>query len=131
LEVRTTLARWWYAFADRLGAFLEELIFRVGLAFNILVGRVPQRTDKRAWIRSVETPVLVDCYDWIYDSLVFSVLIWPCLEAPADEALERHDELVSRVLEVIARGASEMACWVDGDGHSYDGSRFDREHHRV
>jgi hypothetical protein len=107
--MRSRLTRWWLAFADAVGGFVEELIFRVALAFDVLVGRVPQRTDKRAWIRSVETPVLVDVYDWTDDRRIFSVLVWPPLEAPADEAFDCHDERVSRVLEVIARGASEMA----------------------
>jgi hypothetical protein len=92
--------------------------------------------------------VKVDCYDWINDRLVFSVLIWPVLAAPPDEAYSRHDELVEAVLDAIAKGAAEKMwsvrwevygltwdhsrkCWVDGDGHCYDGSRFDREHHRV
>ena len=53
------VTRWWLAFANAVGDFFEEAIFRLALAFHILLGRVPQRTNKRPWIRSVETPVLV------------------------------------------------------------------------
>jgi hypothetical protein len=107
--MRSTLARWWYALADAVGGFIEEVIFRVVLAFKVLTGRVPLKVEKRSWSKLVEAPVLVDVYDWTNDRRIFSVLVWPPLEAPLDEAYSRHDERVSRVLEVIARGASEMS----------------------
>jgi hypothetical protein len=142
LDVRSRLTRWWLAFADVVGGFIEEAAFRVVLAFNILAGRVPQRTDKRPWIRSVEVPALVDIFSWVDDRLIFSVLVWPPLESPGQDAPHEHHERVEGVLEAIAKGAQQKMwstylevdygltwdmsreCWVDGDGHRYDGSRF-------
>jgi hypothetical protein len=142
LEMRSRLTRWWLAFADVVGGFIEEAAFRVVLAFNILAGRVPQRTDKRPWIRSVEVPALVDIFSWVDDRLIFSVLVWPPLESPGQDAPHEHHERVEGVLEAIAKGAQQKMwstylevdygltwdmsreCWVDGDGHRYDGSRF-------
>ncbi len=143
--MRSRLTRWWLAFADAVGGFVEELLFRVALAFDVLVGRVPQRTDKREWIRSVETPVLVDCYDWTTDRLIFSVLVWPPLESSREDAIYDHYRRVEGVLDAIAKGAEEKAwsmqwvvdydlrwdpsrrVWVDNDGHAYDGARFGTE----
>jgi len=142
LEVRSRLTRWWLAFANGVGDFLEEAFFRLALAFNVLVGRVPLKTEKRSWIRSVETPVLVDVFDWTTDRLLFSVLVWPPLERPGQDAPYEHHQRVEAVLEAIAKGAKEKMwstywevdygltwdhsreCGVDGDGHRYDGSRF-------
>jgi hypothetical protein len=135
--MRATVARWFYAFANAVGAFIEEVAFRVVLALKVLSGRVPLRTERREWSKVVEAPVLVDVYDWTNDRRIFSVLVWPPLEAPADEAFERHGERVSQVLEVIARGASQKALstrwdvdyglrwdetrqvWVAADGFAY------------
>jgi hypothetical protein len=112
------------------------------LSTSFLVGRVPQRAEKRSWVRSVETPVLVDVYSWVDDRLLFSVLVWPPLETPGKDAPYEHHQRVEAVLEAIAKGAKEKMwstywevdyglawdarreCWVDGDGHRYDGSRF-------
>jgi hypothetical protein len=125
-----------------VGGFIEELIFRVVLAFEVIVGRVPQRVDKRFWNRSTETPVLVDVYDWTTDRLIFSVLVWPSLESDANAADYDYHQRVEEVIETIARGATDRAwsirwerdyglrwdprreCWVDGDSHHYDGARF-------
>ena len=142
MEVRSRLARWWLAFANGVGDFFEEAIFRLALAFNVLVGRVPLKTEKRPWVRSVETPALVDVFDWTTDRLLFSVLVWPPLETPGQDAPYDHHQRVEAVLEAISKGAAEKMwsvywevdyglewdqsreTWVDGDGHRYDGSRF-------
>ena len=136
------VTRWWLAFANAVGDFLEEAIFRLALAFNILLGRVPQRTDKRSWNRNREAPVLVDAFDWITDRRIFSVLVWPSLESDAHDADYVFHQRVDEVCEAIANGAKEKMwsvylerdyglrwdphreVWVDGDGHAYDGSRF-------
>jgi hypothetical protein len=142
LEVRSTLARWWLAFADWLGDLIEESAFRAVLAFKVLAGRVPIETEKRSWIRSSETPALIDVYDWTTDRLLFSVLVWPSLESSAYDADYAYQQRVGQVKEAIAKGAAEKAwctrletdwglrwdhkreCWTDSDGHHYDGSRF-------
>ena len=136
------VTRWWLAFADAVGGFIEELIFRVVLAFDVIVGRVPQRVDKRFWNRSTETPVLVDCFDWTDDRLIFSVLIWPSLESSAHDADHVYQQRIEEVIETIARGATDRAwstrweldyglrwdhrreCWVDGHGIAYDAARL-------
>ena len=140
--MRSWLTRWWLAFAHAVGDFFEEAIFRQALAFNVLVGRVPQRTDKRSWVRSVDVPVLADVYDWTTDRLLYSILVWPPLESPGQDASSDHHQRVEEVLEAISKGANEKMwsvywevdyglewdhsreCWVDGDGYRYDGSRF-------
>jgi hypothetical protein len=132
----------WQRYADAVGGFIEEAAFRVVLAFKVLAGRVPIETEKRAWIRSVETPALVNVYSWVDDRLLYSVLIWPSLETNAHDADYVYRQRVEEVKEAIARGAADKAwatrfetdyalkwdhkreCWVDGDGHRYDGSRF-------
>ena len=136
------VTRWWLALANAVGALIEEAAFRVALAFDVIVGRLPQRVDKRFWNRSTETPVLVDVYDWSTNRLILSVLIWPSLETPAHEADYVFHQRVGEVKEAIAKGATDKAwstrfetdyglrwdhrreCWVGGDGHHYDGSRF-------
>ena len=70
----------WLAFAGVLSDFFEEAIFRLALTLDVLLGRVPLKTEKRAWLRSRETPALVDVYDWTTDRLLFSVLVLPSLE---------------------------------------------------
>lgn len=120
------LLRWWLRFANAVGAFIEELIFRVMLALKVLSGRVPLKAERRSWSKVVEAPVLVDVYDWTNERRIFSVLVWPPLETPADEAYSRHDERVSQVLEVIARGASEKALstrWDVDYGLAWDHKR--------
>ena len=136
------VTRWWLTFSTVVGDVIEEAVFRLALAFDVLVGKVPQRTDKRAWVRSVDVPVLVDTYDWTTDRLLFSVLIWPALELPGRDAERAQRERVEQVTEAIAQGAREKMwstywvvdhglqwdphreCWRDGDGPHYDGSRF-------
>jgi hypothetical protein len=48
------VVRYWYAFANAVGGFIEELAFRVVLAFKVLSGRVPLRAEKlRDWSKVV------------------------------------------------------------------------------
>jgi hypothetical protein len=103
------VVRLWHRFADAVGAFLEEAVARTSLAWAVLRGRSPKPVEKRWWNRATETPVLIDVFDWTDERHIFSALVWPPLDAPRDEAHHRHDERVSQVLEVIARGATEMA----------------------
>jgi hypothetical protein len=88
---------------------MEEAIARTSLAWSVLRGKSPKPLEKRWWNRATETPVLIDVYSWVDERHIFSALVWPPLEAPPDEAHHRHDERVSQVLEVIARGATELA----------------------
>jgi hypothetical protein len=133
-------ARLWQRFAFWFGDLLEEAAFRVVLAVKVLFGRVPLRTEKRSWSKVIEAPVLVDCYDWTNDRRIFSVLVWPPLEAEPSEAYEAHEERVEEVISAISRGAADKAwcsrwevdrglrwdhareVWVSEDGFSFDGS---------
>ena len=133
--------RWWWTFALGLGALLEEACFRLVLAAEVLIGRVPRPAERRWWNRAAEVPTLIDVHDWTSDRLLFSVLVWPPLESDAATAERDHRQRVEEVLDAIGRGASEKMwstywqvselawdhkreCWVDGDGHAYDGSRL-------
>ncbi len=127
--------------ATTLEGFLEELILRLGLAFDVLRGRKPQQLERRWWSRSAETPALIDVFDWTNDRLIFSVLVWPSLETSAQEADHVYLQRVAEVREAIAAGATERLwctrfetdwglrwdskreCWVGTDGHAYDGVR--------
>jgi hypothetical protein len=139
---RILLAMAWQTFANAVGNFTEELIFRLVLAFDVLVGRKPRKVERRWWNRAVETPVLVDVYDWTDERLISSVLVWPPLESSLDNTIHDYRQRIEVVTETIAKGAAEKAwstywevdyglvwshtrqCWVDGDGHRYDGRRF-------
>jgi len=103
--------------AALVGGFLEEAIFRLGLAFDVLRGRKPQQLERRWWNRGVEVPTLVDVYDWTTARLLFSVLVWPPLESDLTTAERDHRHRVEEVLEAIAKG-----------GHSQGGGREDVEH---
>jgi hypothetical protein len=134
----------WLVLADVVGGFIEELIFRLVLAFNVLTGRVPVKAERRWWNRSLETPVLIDVYDWTNERLVFSVLVWPPLESSLEDAPHDHRERVGAILEAIAGGAADRAwsvrweidgnlwwdpgreVWVGTDGFAYDGARAAR-----
>ena len=125
------------AFADAVAAILDEVGFRVVLAFRALFGLVPIEPERRLWIRSVETPALLNVYDWTDDRHIFSVLIWPPLETPTDDADRVFRERVREVKEAIARGAADRAMctrfetdyglrwdhkrqvWVATDGFAY------------
>src|SRR5918998_516421 len=100
--------RWWLAFADRIGAFLEEAAFRTVLAFDVLVGRVPQRAERRRWWnRAAKAPVLIDTYSWIDERLIFATIVWPPLESELRTAERDHRQRVEEVLEAIANAAAE------------------------
>ena len=131
----------WLWLATVVGDFIEEAIFRLGLAFDVLRGRKPQQLERRWWSRSAETPVLIDVYDWTNERLIFSVLVWPSLETDAHDADHIYLQRVAEVREAIAAGVadklwctrfetdwglrwnSKRECWVDSDGHAYDGAR--------
>jgi hypothetical protein len=138
LEVRARLIRWWLTFANAVGGFIEEAAFRVVLAFKVLAGRVPLRTEKlRTWSKVVEAPVLVDVYDWTSDRRIFSVLVWPPLEVEPPEAYSPHEERLEEVISAISRGAAyrlwctrwevdrglmwdnKRRVWVAADGFAY------------
>jgi len=108
VEVRARLVRWWLAFADAVGGFLDEAAFRMGLAFDVLVGRTPQTLERRAWNRTRETPALIDVLDWTDDRRIFSVLVWPSLESRLHDADYVFHRRVEEVKEVIARGAADI-----------------------
>jgi hypothetical protein len=132
----------WLVCADAVGTFTEEAAFRTSLAWAVLRGKSPKPIEKRWWNRATETPVLVNVYDWTDKRLIFSVLVWPPLESAPESADHDMRERTEQVLDAIARGASQRMwstcweldyglrwdhnreCWVDGDGHRYDGSRF-------
>ncbi len=132
------VTRWWLRFADAVGGFIEELIFRAVLAFDVLAGRKPRQVERRWWNRATETPVLVDVYDWTDERLIFSVLIWPSLESSPEEADHVFHQRVGEVKEAVARGAADKAwctrfetdyglrwdherqVWTAGDGFAYD-----------
>jgi hypothetical protein len=99
----------WRAFACALGDFLEEAAFRLVLAFDVIVGRMPRQVERRWWDRPTETPVLIDVLDWTDERRIFSVLVWPSLESSAREAAQDHRERVREILRAISRGAAEMA----------------------
>jgi len=124
--MRGRLTRWWYASANTVGGFVEEAAFRAVLAFKVLAGRVPLRTEKRAWSKVVEAPVLVDVYDWTDDRRLFSVLVWPPLEVPPDEAYPLHEERVEEVIAAISKGAADRAWstrWEVDRGLRWDHTR--------
>jgi hypothetical protein len=131
------VTRWWLRFANAVGSAIEEAAFRVVLAFKVLAGRVPLRTERRSWSKVVEAPVLVDVYDWTDDRRIFSVLVWPPLEVEPPEAYSLHEERVEEVISAISRGAADKAwctrwetdhslrwdperqVWVAADGFAY------------
>ena len=109
-----------------VGDLFDELLFRTVLAFKVLIGHVPVRTERRTWNRVVEAPVLVDCYDWTNERRIFSVLVWPPLEVELPEAYDAHEERVEEVIQVISRGAAEKRWsthWHVDDGLMWDSER--------
>ena len=134
--------RWWWTFALGLGALLEEACFRLVLAAEVLIGRVPRPAERRWWNRAAEVPTLIDVHDSTSDRLLFSVLVWPPLESDAATAERDHRQRVEEVLDAIARGATEKMwsvqwqldyglrwdherqVWTGEDGFAYDGAGF-------
>ena len=123
--MRTTLGCWWYAFANAVGGFIEEAAFRVVLAWAVLRGKSPKPVEKRAWDKDLEVPTLLDFLDWTTSRHLFSVLVWPSLEVPDDEAYRAQEERAQQVKEVILRGAAEKA-WSTGVEVTY-GLAWDRQ----
>jgi hypothetical protein len=74
------IRRWWFAFAEWFGATLDEVSFRLVLAWAVVLGRCPRQVERRRWNRSLEIPILVDAHDWTDGRLLFSILVWPSLE---------------------------------------------------
>jgi hypothetical protein len=107
--MRFRLARYWHAFANAVGDFFEEAAFRLVLAFDVLVGRMPRQVERRWWNRSLESPILIDCFDWTNERHIFSALVWPVLESSPERATISQEERVELVREVLHRGAAEMA----------------------
>jgi len=121
---------------------LEEAAFRTSLAWAVLRGRSPQLVERRWWNRSVECPVLTDVYDWTDERLIFSVLVWPSLEVPPEQASRAQEARAQKVLKVIHAGAAEMAwstryevdyglrwdaerqVWAASDEFAYDGAHL-------
>jgi hypothetical protein len=109
------------------------------LAFKVLTGRVPIETERRYWNQSAQSPVLLEVHDWTTDRRIFSCLVWPPLESPAESAEADHFERVQQVKQVIAKGAAEQVlttrfetdyglrwdyeakCWRASDSYRYDG----------
>ena len=138
MRVKAKLVSLWHALAEAVGSFLDEAAFRLVLAFDVLMGRLPRHVEKRWWNRGLETPVLIDVCDWTTQRRLFSVLVWPSLESPPDEAASHHRQRVDAVKSVIARGGADMAwcvhfetdyslrwdserkVWVAQDGFAYD-----------
>lgn len=124
-----------------MGSFLDECAFRLVLAFNVIVGRLPLEVEKRSWNRSLEAPVVVEVGDWTDNRRIVTVLVWPPLDSPVETAAYDHRERVRTVKEAIAKGAAQMAwstcfqtdyglswdperqVWRASDGFSYDGRR--------
>jgi hypothetical protein len=122
--------------------FVAEACFRAELAFDVLRGRVPMTRPRRWWNRNTEPPTLVDVRDWTADRLLFSVLVWPPLEEPAETKAQDHHERVHEIIRVLHAGATEMAwstrydvdeglrwdagreVWLGSDGFAYDGERL-------
>jgi hypothetical protein len=137
---RERIAPVWHAFACAIGDFLDEAAFRVVLAFDVILGRLPLEVEKRYWNRSLETPVLIDVFDWTSERRIFIVLVWPSLESSVEDATSDHRERVRTVKGAIGKGAAEMAwstrfetdyglkwdherqVWAARDGFAYDGS---------
>jgi hypothetical protein len=127
--------------ARAVGAFLDECAFRITLAFRVIFGLVPVEQERRPWDRAIETPALLDVYDWTNGRLIFSVLVWPPLESEISESDDAFYERIQEVKQVVYAGAQDKAlttfiettyglrwdpgrvCWVDRDGHGYDGNR--------
>src|SRR5215211_2779506 len=141
--MRSRLARWWYAFANTVGAFLEEAAFRTSLAWAVLWGKAPKPVERRWWNHSIERPVLIDVYDWTNERHIFSVLVWPSLEVPpGHKAARAQQERAKQVMRVIHAGAAEMVwstrcevdyglewnherqVWTASDGFAFDGAPF-------
>jgi hypothetical protein len=141
--VRSTLRRYWHAFANAAANFLDEVAFRVGLACRVIVGTVPVEVEKRPWVRSVNKPVLVDGCVWTTNRVLFSIVVYPPVdELDLSKAEGAHYRRVNQIKEIVARGAGDLRLslyletewdmdwhnrrevWIDRGGYAYDASRF-------
>ncbi len=125
-----------------LWAFWDEATFRSSLAWAVVSGSVPLERERRWWNRAAEAPVLIDVSDCTDERLVFSVLVWPCLESDRHLVGFDHERRVRDVNEAIAKGCTEMSwstrfdtdhtlrwdqkrgAWVASDGCAFDGERL-------
>jgi hypothetical protein len=130
--------RWWLAFSEAVGSFLDEAAFRVRLAGHVLLGRIPTETHHRKWNPEFERPSAVHVRDWVTGRHIMSVIVWPPLGCKPHDALFAHDRRVEEVREVIARGCAELAwstsfevergldwdparrVWTDSSGFNYE-----------
>jgi hypothetical protein len=101
----------WRAFAEWLGQALDEAAFRMLLCWRVLTGQLPQRIEHRSWKPERESPVIINVYDWVSYTLIFSILVWP----PADVAAETLEKAqyykllrAEDVMAAITRGAGQM-----------------------
>src|SRR3712207_7540533 len=65
--------------------------------------RRPPRSTLFPYTTLFRSPVLIDCYSWTDDRLIFSVLVWPSLESSAAEADYVYQQRVREVIDAIAR----------------------------
>jgi hypothetical protein len=131
----------WWAFAEALGEILDEAAFRILLCWRVLPGRLPQRIEHRSWKPDRESPVIINVYDWVSYTLIFSILVWPPADVAA-ETLEKAEyyklQRAEDVMAAITRGAGQMKwsllyereerlqwdrrreVWVTQDGHAFE-----------
>jgi hypothetical protein len=112
--------------AVRVGDAFEECAFRLALAFEVLVGRLPMVRPRRWWNRATEPPTLIDVRDFTDERLIYSVLVWPPLEGPVESRERDHHERVHQVIRVLHAGATDMA-WSTRYGVDEEGLRWDHE----
>jgi hypothetical protein len=131
----------WQAFAELLGAFLDEAAFRSRLCWRVATGQLPAVTQHRSWNYSREVPLLVNVFDWTTSTLLFTVMVWPATDQAANtpaEAKRLHLQRAECVMQSITRGATEIkwslfyeveeqlkwddrrALWVTHDGVAYE-----------
>jgi hypothetical protein len=89
---------------------LDEAAFRTLLCWRVLTGQLPQRIEHRSWKPERESPVIINVYDWVSYTLIFSILVWP----PADVAAETLEKAqyykllrAEDVMAAITRGAGQ------------------------
>jgi hypothetical protein len=100
-----------WAFAETLGRFLDEAAFRILLCWRVLTGQLPQKIEHRSWKPERESPVIINVYDWVSYTLIFSILVWPPADVAA-ETLEKAEyyklQRAEDVMAAITRGAGQM-----------------------
>jgi len=137
--VRKRLRLLWSAFAESLGKFFDEAAFRITLSWKVLSGQLPQTIEHRHWRRQSEAPLIINVFDWTSYTLLFSVMVWPVIDAHAEtpeQADRLQNERAEGVMQAITRGATGMSwsliyeveerlhwdkrrdAWVTQDGHA-------------